>query len=196
MSQGKKISDKLWKEFIEVYKNNYASAPSVCRSLHISSRSFYRHIADDTEFRKEIDSINELIHLPLVEAAQLKKAIDGDGASQRFFLMYRGGAKWNPVLQADSFYQRQKEQRSEEQYVPDDPVTLIAKEVYYILRKKQIGFNYKIGDGYKTQENLRRDAAEIMSAMTMYKQEHDKKIKLKNARKKIAKKIHTKNINR
>lgn len=178
--QGKKLPAKFWKDFLEAYRSNYASVTGVCRVLGISTKTYYRHLADDPEFKREIDNINDVILVPLVETALLKKAIEGDGPSQRFFLTYRGGEKWNPVLQADTYYQRQREEKLQEQYVPDDPMTALFHELFYMpITKKSIAHEYQNGKG---KEFVEKECRELISAVKEHRRNMQNKKKLERAK--------------
>lgn len=190
-NQGRKLPEKFWEDFLEAYKNNYASISAVCRILNISTKTYYRHLEEDSGFKKEIDSINDVILVPLVETALIKKAIEGDGPSQRFFLTYRGGEKWNPVLQADKYYQKHREEQSQKQYIPDDPMTLLFHELFYMpITKRSIAYEYQNGKGKKFVE---KECRELISAIKEYRSDMQNKQKLERTKKINKKHIRQKN---
>lgn len=77
------------KQLIEAMKKFHGIVTKACEAVGISRNQFYQYYNNDSAFKAEIDSMDE-INLDTVEDKLFQNIIDRDRASIFFYLKYKG----------------------------------------------------------------------------------------------------------
>lgn len=93
--QGKKIPQKTWDQFLEVFRERATSISGACRILDISAHAVYDHCGRDPEFAEQLDSIRDRIRRPFAEDMLFSLIGEKNLGAIKFYLSHHGGKRWN-----------------------------------------------------------------------------------------------------
>jgi hypothetical protein len=81
--------DKTKLLLLKSLEKNLGIVTPTCKEVGVSRETFYRYYREDDEFKKSVDSINE-ITIDFAESQLLKKIKEGSERSILFFMKYKG----------------------------------------------------------------------------------------------------------
>ena len=82
-------TDKKKKDFIESLRNNLGHIADACTAANIGRRTYYNWVADDKEFKEDVDHIQDSL-LDLAETKLLQNIENNENTAIIFYLKTKG----------------------------------------------------------------------------------------------------------
>ncbi len=101
--QGKKTTKQDKQAFLEALRRRKGIVTLACKEVQLSSHTFYKWMADDTEFAQQADEIRE-VEIGIIAEDRLAEAIivRGDLNAVKFYLQSRN-RKYMQKIQTEAY---------------------------------------------------------------------------------------------